>query len=69
MEEKNLVGCCFWNSRRTDNDADSYESNLSEFHQALNANKPEGFRFSATYRVAKAPWFTQKTRSTKIGIY
>ena len=55
-----MLAVVFWNSRRTDSDADSYESNLSEFHQALNANKPEGFRFSATYRVAKAPWFTPK---------
>jgi len=55
-----LLAVVFWNSRRTSNDADSYESTLSEFHQALNSNKPEGFRFSATYRVAKTPWFTPK---------
>ena len=49
-----MLAVVFWNSRRTNNEANSYESSLSEFHQALNANKPEGFRFSATYRVAVA---------------
>ena len=55
-----MLAVVFWNSRRTSNEANSYESSLSEFHQALNANKPEGFRFSATYRVAEIPWFTPK---------
>jgi len=58
--ERILLAVVFWNSRRAKDDVGGYESSLTEFHQALNANKPEGFRFSATYRVAETPWFTPK---------
>ncbi len=55
-----MLAIVFWNSRRTNASENDYRSSLIEFHQALNKNKPAGFRFSVTYRAGAVPWFAPK---------
>lgn len=52
-----MLAIVFWNTRKTDISRGRYETSLRAFHDALNSDKPDGFRFSTIFRVEGLPWF------------
>ena len=52
-----MIALVFWNSCREPAAAGAYRHALVEFHRSLNALKPAGFRYSATFETGSLPWF------------
>jgi hypothetical protein len=51
-----MLAYVFWHWPTAEADRGEYEKALREFHRALAAAKPQGFRRSAAFRLRGAPW-------------
>jgi hypothetical protein len=53
-----MLAYVFWHWRRSSVDASVYETDLIQFHDTLQSNKPAGFYRSVVFLIEKAPWLT-----------
>ena len=51
-----MLAYVFWHWPQSNVDSDSYVEHLTQFHQVLAANKPEGFQQSVVFRIRGANW-------------
>lgn len=51
-----MLAYIFWHWRYPHVDRDSYTTRLIEFHEALRARSPNGFRHSAVFQTEGVPW-------------
>ena len=51
-----MLAYVFWHWPLSNVDRESYEAHLTQFHQTLAANKPNGFQQSVVFRIRGAGW-------------
>ncbi|HVX65890.1 MAG TPA: hypothetical protein VHA11_04765, partial [Bryobacteraceae bacterium] len=51
-----MLASVFWHWPRPQAEAAAYEAGLGRFHQSLNADAPDGFVSSGSFRIPGAPW-------------
>jgi hypothetical protein len=53
-----MLAYVFWHWPRINVDTNQYESDLVQFHQTLQASKPEGFQRSVVFAIKAAFWLS-----------
>jgi hypothetical protein len=61
IRSRKMLAYIFWHWPRPGTDPQVYESRLARFQDALKTVPISGFRDSAVYRLAGAPWFPPDT--------